>query len=194
MRPCTMLMGESCVSVSFAVKVAVKRRISPESSRSPLGVNYTWSGWPGSNRRPPVPKTGALPLRYTPVTHHLGVEFSPLATSRLQGLPSSGKARFSGPDSLDQILWTMHSRTQLDSPDQILWTMHSRTQLDSLDQILWTIFFLCSELQRTAIEISFALVGLPSWRSAKHGPGCTRCYNPHQHLTVKYGSGGAAWT
>ena len=26
-----------------------------------------WSGWPGSNRRPPGPKPGALPLRYTPV-------------------------------------------------------------------------------------------------------------------------------
>ena len=26
-----------------------------------------WSGWAGSNRRPPVPKTGALPLRYTPL-------------------------------------------------------------------------------------------------------------------------------
>ena len=25
-----------------------------------------WSGWPDSNRRPPAPKAGALPLRYTP--------------------------------------------------------------------------------------------------------------------------------
>ena len=26
-----------------------------------------WSGWPGSNRRPPGPKPGALPLRHTPI-------------------------------------------------------------------------------------------------------------------------------
>ena len=135
MRPCTMLMGESCVSVSVAVKVAVKRRISPESSRSPLGVNCTWSGWPGSNRRPPVPKTGALPLRYTPVTHHLGVEFSPLATSRLQGLPSSGKARFSGPDSLD---YAFPYSTRLSGPDSLDYAFPYSTRLsgpDSLDYI-----------------------------------------------------------
>ena len=26
-----------------------------------------WSGWPDLNRRPPAPKAGALPLRYTPM-------------------------------------------------------------------------------------------------------------------------------
>ena len=28
------------------------------------------SGWSGLNRRPPVPKTGALPLRHTPFIHY----------------------------------------------------------------------------------------------------------------------------
>ena len=36
------------------------------SDSLPQNVALDWSGWPGSNRRPPGPKPGALPLRYTP--------------------------------------------------------------------------------------------------------------------------------
>ncbi len=35
-----------------------------------LSISYLVSGWSGSNRRPPVPKTGALPLRHTPFINY----------------------------------------------------------------------------------------------------------------------------
>ena len=49
----------------------------------------TWSGWPGSNRRPPVPKTGALPLRHTPTR----------TLFRLQVFASQGKVHSHTPGS-----------------------------------------------------------------------------------------------
>ena len=39
-------------------------------SRLILWVSPLVSGWSGSNRRPPVPKTGALPLRHTPFINY----------------------------------------------------------------------------------------------------------------------------
>ena len=40
------------------------------------GESVQWSGWAGSNRRPPVPKTGALPLRHTPYIKRNGFGFT----------------------------------------------------------------------------------------------------------------------